>query len=80
MGRDWRQPWTVAEESNSPLGRPLAKLAERGLESLFLGWVTALDPDSGLESVLNPESWTDPKSSGLVIGPVRFGQTLCSSS
>ena len=46
----------MAEESDSSLGSPLAKLAERGSESLFLGWVMVLDPDSGLESVLDPES------------------------
>ena len=42
----------VAAKSNSPSGRPLAKLAEHGSESLR-GLV--LEPDSGLESALYSE-------------------------
>ena len=53
VGHGWRQPWMVAAKSNSPLDCPLAKLAEHELESL-LGLV--LEPDSGLESVLDLES------------------------
>ena len=66
----------VVAKSNSPLDRLLAKLAEHGLESL---WGLVLEPDSGLESMLDPESYSDPKSSGLGIGLVRSGQTPCSS-
>ena len=43
----------VAAESNSPSDRLLARLAEHGLESL--GGVV-LELDTGLESVLDPES------------------------
>ena len=43
----------VAAESNSLLNRPLAKLVERVLES---PWGPVLEPDFGLESVLDPES------------------------
>ena len=43
----------VVAESSSPSIRPLAKLAGRELES---PWGPVPEPDSGLESVLDPES------------------------
>ena len=43
----------VVAESNSLLNRPLAKLVERGLE---FPWGPMRERDSGLESVLDPES------------------------
>ena len=69
----------MARESDSSSGNPLAKSAERGWESPFPYWATLLAPGSGLESELNPESESDPKSAGMEIGLVRFGQALCSS-
>ena len=69
----------MAGEPDSSSGNPLAKSAERGLESPFLYWATLLAPGSGLESELDSESESDPKSTGLEIGLVRFGHALCSS-